>query len=182
MAVQATMQTAMAKLVPLAPDSWIPGGVPDPLIWHEHGLIGSPISRLDGSLKVRGAARFAAEVPLENMVYAALVYGTIPSGRIATLDTQAAEAAPGVVLVMTYRIMATRSGYAADSFKLSVETVTMNMLANIFMRAPGVHRVRGRCEVQVLAPTEGSRQPANSTCIRVSTYVDLQLWVKKIAV
>jgi xanthine dehydrogenase YagR molybdenum-binding subunit len=34
-------------------------------------------------------------------------------------------------------ITATRSGYAADSFKLSVETVTMNMLANIFMRAPG---------------------------------------------
>jgi xanthine dehydrogenase YagR molybdenum-binding subunit len=34
-------------------------------------------------------------------------------------------------------IMGTRSGYAADSFRLSVETVTMNMLANIFMRAPG---------------------------------------------
>jgi xanthine dehydrogenase YagR molybdenum-binding subunit len=102
-AVQATMQKAMAKLVPLAPDSWIPGGVPDPLIQHTHGLIGTPVSRLDGALKVRGAARFAAEVPLENMVYAALVYGTIPSGRIATLETRAAEAAPGVVLVMTYR-------------------------------------------------------------------------------
>src|SRR5476649_1653963 len=37
------------------------------------------------------------------MVYAAIVYGTIPSGRIAELDTHAAEAAPGVVLVMTYR-------------------------------------------------------------------------------
>jgi xanthine dehydrogenase YagR molybdenum-binding subunit len=34
-------------------------------------------------------------------------------------------------------IMASRSGYAADSFRLSVETLTMNMLANIFMRAPG---------------------------------------------
>ena len=102
-AVQGAMQTAMTKLVPFAPDSWIPGGVPDPLIGRKHGLIGTPVSRLDGPLKVRGAARFAAEVPLENMVYAALVYGTIPSGRIATLDTQAAEAAPGVVLVMTYR-------------------------------------------------------------------------------
>jgi xanthine dehydrogenase YagR molybdenum-binding subunit len=100
---QATMMTAMAKLVPLAPDSWIPGGVPDPLILHKQGLIGTPVSRLDGPLKVQGAARFAAEVPLENMAYAALVYGTIPSGRIATLNTQAAEAAPGVVLVMTYR-------------------------------------------------------------------------------
>jgi xanthine dehydrogenase YagR molybdenum-binding subunit len=102
-AVQGAMQTAMAKLVPFAPDSWIPGGASDPLIGRKHGLIGTPVSRLDGPLKVRGAARFAAEVPLENMVYAALVYGTIPSGRIATLDTQAAEAAPGVVLVMTYR-------------------------------------------------------------------------------
>jgi hypothetical protein len=102
-AIQAAMQTAVTKLVPFAPDSWIPGGVPDPLIGHQHGLIGTPVSRLDGPLKVRGAARFAAEVPLDNLVYAALVYGTIPSGRIATLDTQTAEAAPGVVLVMTYR-------------------------------------------------------------------------------
>jgi xanthine dehydrogenase YagR molybdenum-binding subunit len=102
-AAQGLTMAAMAKLVPLAPDSWIPGGVPDPLIARKHGLIGTPVSRLDGPLKVRGTARFAAEVPLENMVYAALVYGTIPSGRIATLDTKAAEGAPGVVLVMTHR-------------------------------------------------------------------------------
>jgi xanthine dehydrogenase YagR molybdenum-binding subunit len=102
-AAQGLTLAAMAKLVPLAPDSWIPGGVPDPLIARKHGLIGTPVSRLDGPLKVRGTARFAAEVPLENMVYAALVYGTIPSGLIATLDTRAAEAAPGVVLVMTHR-------------------------------------------------------------------------------
>jgi xanthine dehydrogenase YagR molybdenum-binding subunit len=100
---QGLTMAAMAKLVPLAPDIWIPGGVPDPLIARKHGLIGTPVSRLDGRLKVRGSARFAAEVPLENMVYAALVYGTIPSGLIATLDTKAAEAAPGVVLVMTHR-------------------------------------------------------------------------------
>ena len=49
-----------------------------------------------------GEARFAAEFPLDGMVYAALVYSTIARGRIATLDTAAAEAAPGVVLVMTH--------------------------------------------------------------------------------
>jgi xanthine dehydrogenase YagR molybdenum-binding subunit len=102
-AAQSLTMAAMAKLVPLPPDSWISGGVPDPLIARKHGLIGTPVSRLDGPLKVRGTARFAAEVVLENMVYAALVYGTIPSGRIATMDTKAAEAAPGVVLVMTHR-------------------------------------------------------------------------------
>ncbi|RZF65041.1 xanthine dehydrogenase family protein molybdopterin-binding subunit [Sphingomonas populi] len=103
LAAQAVVQGAMAKLVPLAPDSWIPGGVPDPLIARKHGLIGSPVSRRDGPLKVQGQARFAAEVVLEGMVYAALAYATIPRGRIATLDTDAAEAAPGVVAVMTWR-------------------------------------------------------------------------------
>ena len=102
-AAQGIVQGAMSKLVPLAPDSWIPGGVPDPLIARKHGLIGSSISRLDGPLKVKGAARFAAEFALDDMVYAALAFSTIPRGRIATLDVAAAEAASGVVAVMTHR-------------------------------------------------------------------------------
>ena len=102
-AAQGAVKGTMAKLVPLAPDSWIPGGVPDPLIARKHGLIGTPVSRLDGPLKVQGAATFAAEVRLDNMVYAALTYATIAKGRIATIDTAAAQAAPGVVLVMTYK-------------------------------------------------------------------------------
>ncbi|KQS03845.1 dehydrogenase [Sphingomonas sp. Leaf357] len=100
---QALMQGAMAKLVPLAPDRWIPGGVPDPLIARKHGLIGTSVSRLDGPLKVKGDARFAAEFVYEDMTYATLVFATIPRGRIATLDTAAAEAAPGVVTVMTHK-------------------------------------------------------------------------------
>jgi xanthine dehydrogenase YagR molybdenum-binding subunit len=89
-------------VIGLAPNSWIPGGEPDPLI-HHHGLIGAPVSRLDGPLKVKGEARFAAEFPVEDMAYAALAYSTIAKGRITTIDTSAAEAAPGVVLVMTHR-------------------------------------------------------------------------------
>ena len=99
---QALVQGVMGKLVPLAPDTWVPGGVPDPLIARKHGLIGKPISRLDGALKVKGEARFAAERPMDNMVYAAIVFGTVAKGRIDRLDTAAAEAAPGVVAVMTY--------------------------------------------------------------------------------
>ena len=102
-AAQGLVQSAMEKLVPLAPDSWIPGGVPDPLIARKHGLIGTPVSRLDGALKVKGEARFAAEFPLDGMTYAALAYATIPRGRITAIDSAAAEAAPGVVLVMTHR-------------------------------------------------------------------------------
>jgi xanthine dehydrogenase YagR molybdenum-binding subunit len=96
-------QAVMKKALEIAPDSWMPGGHPDPLIDRRQGLIGSPVARVDGPLKVQGQARFAAEFPMEGMVYAALAYSTIPKGRIATLDTSAAEAASGVVLVMTHR-------------------------------------------------------------------------------
>eukprot|EP01037_Dinobryon_pediforme_P032110 gene32110-36913_t len=97
------MQAVLKKAVELAPDSWIPGGVPDPLIQHKHGLVGTQVSRLDGPLKVKGAARFSAEFPLDGMLYAALTYSTIPKGRIATIDVAAAEALPGVALVMTHK-------------------------------------------------------------------------------
>lgn len=67
------------------------------------GLIGAGVSRIDGPPKVRGKAPYAAEFALDDMVYAALVFSTVAKGGIATLDTSAAEAAPGVVLVMTHR-------------------------------------------------------------------------------
>jgi xanthine dehydrogenase YagR molybdenum-binding subunit len=102
-AAQGAVQTVMAKAVELAPDSWMPGGKPDPLARSKHGLIGAPISRLDGPLKVQGKARFAAEFALDGMVYAAVAFSTVPKGRIAALDGAAADAAPGVVLVMTYK-------------------------------------------------------------------------------
>lgn len=65
--------------------------------------VGQPLSRVDGPLKVTGRARFAGEIPLENLSYAALVYSSIARGTIASVDTAEAEAAPGVLLVMTYK-------------------------------------------------------------------------------
>jgi xanthine dehydrogenase YagR molybdenum-binding subunit len=101
--LQNAMMAVMKKAIALAPDSFIPGGKPDPLIRHKHGLIGAPISRIDGPLKVSGRATFAAEVPMEGLTYAALKYSSIARGRIVEIDTAAAENAPGVVLVMTYK-------------------------------------------------------------------------------
>jgi xanthine dehydrogenase YagR molybdenum-binding subunit len=89
--------------IPSVPDGWTPATGTDPLVRARHGLIGAQVSRLDGPLKVQGAARFAAEYVMEGMVYAALRYSTIARGAITELDTTAAEAAAGVVLVMTYR-------------------------------------------------------------------------------
>lgn len=89
--------------VEAVPEDWTPAAGPDPLVRAKHGLIGAQVSRLDGPLKVQGEARFAAEYVMEGMVYAALRYSTIARGHITSLDTSAAEAAAGVVLVMTYR-------------------------------------------------------------------------------
>lgn len=98
------MSTAESRpAVPTAPEGWTPNAGPDPVLRAKHGLIGAQVSRLDGPLKVRGEARFAAEYPMEGMVYAALRYSTIARGRITTLDASAAASAAGVVLVMTHR-------------------------------------------------------------------------------
>lgn len=86
------------------PERWLPGGTPDPLITRR-GAVGRQVSRLDGPLKVGGQARFAAEVAMDGMCYASLLHSPVTRGRIARLDTSAAEAAPGVVLVMTHRNM-----------------------------------------------------------------------------
>lgn len=101
--IKDTAQHLMKKVVEKAPDAWMPHSEPDPLSGSHGGLIGSPVSRVDGPVKVKGEARYAAEFRFDGMVYAALAYSTIPKGRIATVDTAAAEAAPGVVLVMTHK-------------------------------------------------------------------------------
>ena len=100
--IQDAAQAVMKKAIELAPEAWLPGGTPDPLMF-KHGLIGRPVSRIDGPLKASGKARFAAEVPVAGLLHAALAYSAIARGRIASLDTEAAEGAPGVALVMTYR-------------------------------------------------------------------------------
>ena len=97
-AIVGGVRTAMGYV----PTSWLPGGTPDPLI-ERRVTLGTQQSRIDGAEKVRGAARFAAEVRMERLLYASLVHSTIARGRIAELDVSAAEAAPGVALVMTHR-------------------------------------------------------------------------------
>lgn len=91
------IDNAIKTVVRLLPDK-----APDPLI-DARVALGQPLPRVDGPQKVAGRARFAAEVPLENLSYAALVYSSIPRGRIGAIDTAAAEAAPGVLHVMTHK-------------------------------------------------------------------------------
>ena len=66
-------------------------------------VIGKPVPRSDARAKVTGAARYAADVPLPGMAYAALATSPIARGRIRSIDSAAAEAVDGVRLVLTHR-------------------------------------------------------------------------------
>ncbi len=66
-------------------------------------VVGKPINRVDGRLKVMGAARYAAEIPQDNIAHAVLIQSTIAKGRIKDIDTSEAERAPGVFAVLTHR-------------------------------------------------------------------------------
>ncbi|WP_046245382.1 xanthine dehydrogenase family protein molybdopterin-binding subunit [Hymenobacter terrenus] len=64
--------------------------------------IGTPMNRVDGRLKVTGAATYSAEYQLPGLAYAVLVGSTIARGRVSSIDTRAAERAPGALAVITH--------------------------------------------------------------------------------
>ena len=67
-------------------------------------LVGQPLDRVDGRLKVTGAATYAYEVkPSRAPACGFILLATIAKGRIRAIDTRAAERAPGVLHVMTHR-------------------------------------------------------------------------------
>lgn len=66
-------------------------------------IIGEPIDRIDGALKVTGGARYSYEMPSAGALYGVLVMSANPAGTIADIDTTRALAEPGVVAVLTYK-------------------------------------------------------------------------------
>src|SRR5437588_8281128 len=63
--------------------------------------IGKPLTRVDGRLKVTGAAKYAAEFDRPKLAYGALIQSTIANGRLTGLDISAAQSAPGVIAILT---------------------------------------------------------------------------------
>jgi xanthine dehydrogenase YagR molybdenum-binding subunit len=64
--------------------------------------VGAGVDRVDGPAKVTGAAPYPSDVGDPDMTHAALVRATIAAGRIRAIDPAAAEAAPGVLAVITH--------------------------------------------------------------------------------
>ena len=66
-------------------------------------IIGKPLSRIDGRLKVMGKATYSAEYDLPGLVHGVTVQSTIANGKIQEIDTREAESVPGVRLVLTHK-------------------------------------------------------------------------------
>jgi CO/xanthine dehydrogenase Mo-binding subunit len=75
---------------------------------------GAPVDRVDGRLKVAGAAPYPSDVRYPDMAHAAFVRSTIAAGRILAIEVTAAEAVGGVQAIITHD-NAPRLGRAAAS-------------------------------------------------------------------
>ena len=75
------------------------------------------MSRVDGRLKVTGAAKYSAEYSVPGISYAVLVSSTIAKGSIKRIDTKQAENAPGVLAVITHLNSPKVPGYYPEAGK-----------------------------------------------------------------
>jgi xanthine dehydrogenase YagR molybdenum-binding subunit len=67
------------------------------------GAVGAPRPRLEGRLKVTGAAHYAADVPMPDLVHGEMVTATVSRGRIRDIDASTALGMPGVLGVLDHR-------------------------------------------------------------------------------
>ncbi|PHM06552.1 xanthine dehydrogenase family protein molybdopterin-binding subunit [Nostoc sp. 'Peltigera malacea cyanobiont' DB3992] len=83
-------------------------------------VVGKPLNRVDGRLKVTGGARYAAEFPVAKMTYGVTIQSAIAKGKIAQIDTKAAEQVPGVLAVITHLNAPKASGEKGGGHKVQV--------------------------------------------------------------
>ncbi|WP_419993905.1 xanthine dehydrogenase family protein molybdopterin-binding subunit [Streptomyces boninensis] len=68
------------------------------------------LRRPDGPLKLTGSAGYAADTTPAGTAHAAFVGATVPHGRVAAIDADAARRAPGVAAVLTHGDLPDLSG------------------------------------------------------------------------
>ena len=92
--------------------------------------VGTPLSRVDGRLKVTGQARYAFEQPIEGVAYAAPVVATIAAGEIDAIDPAPALGLPGVLAVISHD-NAPRLGQTDDGELLLFQSDTVHYRGQI---------------------------------------------------
>src|SRR5579872_6088709 len=64
-------------------------------------LIGASINRLEDEPLLRGRGRYVDDIPVSGVLHAAFVRSPHPHAAITSMDTSAAQQAPGVHAVLT---------------------------------------------------------------------------------
>ncbi len=88
------------------------------------GGVGTPRARSDSRAKVIGSTRYAADRPPTGALHARLVLATHAHARIVGFDLADAQAAPGVVAVLTARDLGLRAGRDRFAIPLAEDEVT----------------------------------------------------------
>jgi xanthine dehydrogenase YagR molybdenum-binding subunit len=85
------------------PDDLAPGYPSNILDEDRQGVLGRPLPRVDGPLKVTGKATYAYEYAGHGAAaYGMIVGAAVPRGRLVAIDVAEAAQMPGVLLVMTH--------------------------------------------------------------------------------
>ena len=105
--------------------------------------IGRDTPRVDGPLKVTGAAQYTSDFHFPGMLYAVPVEATIANGRVVKLDTAAAEKMPGV-----------RAIFHRENIGKIFRSILEPGFAGIMRRAAPT--LRGRCR-SLLRPIHRAR-------------------------
>jgi len=77
----------------------VKNGIADP----QKPAIGQSLSRLEGSLKVTGAAKYAGEYNVPDLLYGYVVCSTITKGKIANIHDKEVLSIPGVTAIFTHK-------------------------------------------------------------------------------
>ncbi len=82
--------------------------------------VGTPIDRIEGRLKVTGAADYASDRILDGMLYGVPVGSTIAAGRVLRVDAADALGVPGVVAVFDHTNIGTLHSHDDSSLKTGI--------------------------------------------------------------
>ena len=75
----------------------------------KQGVLGKPVSRVEGLAKVTGTAPYAAEYRIENAAEGVIVTATIVRGEVVSIDKASALAMPGVLAIIDDERLTTRA-------------------------------------------------------------------------
>jgi len=110
--------------------------------------VGKPISREDGVDKVSGAARYTHDLSRPGMLHTAVLTSPHASARIVSIETQAAEALPGVRVVLTGDSLCYRLGlYMQDKCILARKVVRYQGEAVVAVAADTLDIAREACRL-----------------------------------